>query len=102
MIRIQKTKHPLKKNPGEVTPNLAPKKRRRPILLRPPSGPAAAPDDAVVGITKPPALLELEELLGERFDTKVGINLGTKRGRLTIDFADIDDLERIYALMTGE
>jgi ParB family chromosome partitioning protein len=66
------------------------------------TGPAAAPDDAVVGITKPPALLELEELLGERFDTKVGINLGTKRGRLTIDFADIDDLERIYALMTGE
>ena len=65
-------------------------------------GPAAGPDDSVVGITKPPALLELEELLGERFDTKVGINLGTKRGRLTIDFADIDDLERIYALMTGE
>jgi ParB family chromosome partitioning protein len=67
-----------------------------------PPGPAAAPDDYVAGSTKPPALLELEELLGERFDTKVGISLGTKRGRLTIDFADIDDLERIYALMTDE
>lgn len=54
-----------------------------------------------VGATKPPALLELEELLGDRFETKVGITLGNKRGRLTIDFADIDDLERIYALMTG-
>jgi ParB family chromosome partitioning protein len=54
-----------------------------------------------VGATKPPALLELEELLGDRFETKVGITLGDKRGRLTIDFADIDDLERIYALMTG-
>lgn len=52
-----------------------------------------------VGQTKPPALLELEQLLGERFDTKVGIALGAKRGRMTIDFADIDDLERIYSLM---
>ena len=57
-------------------------------------------DDSVVGVTKPPALLELEELLGDLFATKVGITLGNKRGRLTIDFADIDDLERIYALMT--
>jgi len=66
------------------------------------AGASAVPDDSIVGTTKPPALLELEELLGDRFDTKVGITLGTKRGRLTIDFADIDDLERIYALMTGE
>lgn len=66
------------------------------------AGADAVVDDSVVGVTKPPALLELEELLGDRFDTKVGITLGTKRGRLTIDFADIDDLERIYALMTGE
>ena len=57
---------------------------------------------AEVGQTKPPALLELEELLGDRFDTKVGIALGAKRGKITIDFADIDDLERIYALMTHE
>jgi ParB family transcriptional regulator, chromosome partitioning protein len=64
-----------------------------------PDGPQAT-DDAVVGATKPPALLELEELLGDLFATKVGITLGNKRGRLTIDFADIDDLERIYALMT--
>ncbi len=72
-----------------------------------PAAPPAAPEEAGpasegdVGETKPPALLELEELLGERFDTKVAISLGNRRGRLTIDFADIDDLERIYALMTG-
>lgn len=54
------------------------------------------------GATKAPALLELEELLGDRFDTKVAITLGSGRGRMTIDFADIDDLERIYGLMTGE
>lgn len=62
---------------------------------------SAASDTTSVGATKPPALLELEELLGDRFDTKVAINLGAKRGRLTIDFADIDDLERIYALIVG-
>lgn len=54
------------------------------------------------GATKAPALLELEELLGDRFDTKVAITLGSGRGRMTIDFADIDDLERIYGLMAGE
>ncbi len=59
------------------------------------------PSTPPVGATKPPALLELEELLGERFATKVGISLGSKRGRMTIDFADIDDLERIYGLMTN-
>ncbi len=69
--------------------------------------PPATPDDSNadstdVGTTKLPALLELEELLGERFATKVGITLRAKRGRMTIDFADVDDLERIYGLMVGE
>lgn len=59
-------------------------------------------DSASVGATKLPALLELEELLGERFATKVGITLGAKRGRMTIDFADVDDLERIYGLIIGD
>lgn len=54
-----------------------------------------------IGATKPPALLELEQLLGERFDTTVGITLGAKKGRITIDFADIDDLERIYGVMVA-
>ena len=61
----------------------------------------AADQGRSVGDTKPPALLELEELLGDLFDTKVAISLGNKRGKLTIDFADIDDLERIYGVMTG-
>lgn len=65
------------------------------------SADAAPVASSSVGVTKPPALLELEELLADLFETKVGITLGNKRGRLTIDFADIDDLERIYALITG-
>jgi ParB family chromosome partitioning protein len=29
------------------------------------------------------------------------VSMGAKRGRVTIDFADLEDLERIYRLMTG-
>jgi ParB family transcriptional regulator, chromosome partitioning protein len=47
----------------------------------------------------PPGLLELEELLAERLHTRVKINLGPKRGRMVIEFADLEDLERIYRLM---
>jgi ParB family chromosome partitioning protein len=50
---------------------------------------------------RPPGLLELEELLAERLDTRVSVSMGAKRGRVTIDFADLEDLERIYRLMTG-
>jgi ParB family chromosome partitioning protein len=48
---------------------------------------------------RPPGLLELEELLAERLDTRVSVSLGVKRGRISIDFADLEDLERIYHLM---
>ena len=48
------------------------------------------------GKLPPPALLELEELLADRFDTRVKINMGPKRGRMVIEFADLADLERIY------
>ena len=43
-----------------------------------------------------PGLLELEELLAEQLDTRVSINVGPKRGRVVIEFADLEDLERIY------
>ncbi len=50
---------------------------------------------------RPPGLLELEELLAERLDTRVAVTMGAKRGRVAIDFADLEDLERIYRLMIG-
>jgi ParB family chromosome partitioning protein len=48
---------------------------------------------------RPPGLLELEELLAEQLDTRVKINMGPKRGRVVIEFADLEDLERIYRVM---
>ena len=49
-----------------------------------------------------PGLLELEELLSEHHETRVKVDMGAKRGRVVIDFATLDDLERIYRLMVPE
>ena len=49
---------------------------------------------------RPPGLLELEELLSERLDTRVKVDMGARRGKVVIEFASLEDLERIYRLMT--
>lgn len=49
---------------------------------------------------RPAGLLELENLLAEFLDTKVGVSMAGKRGRISIEFADLVDLERIYRHMT--
>ncbi|HEX4979213.1 MAG TPA: ParB/RepB/Spo0J family partition protein [Acidimicrobiales bacterium] len=49
---------------------------------------------------RPPGLLELEELLASYLDTRVKVELGQRKGRIVIDFATLEDLERIYRVMT--
>ncbi|GAA1745831.1 ParB/RepB/Spo0J family partition protein [Aeromicrobium alkaliterrae] len=46
-----------------------------------------------------PRVDDVARRLGERFDTRVKINLGRTKGRITVEFATIDDLERIVELM---
>ena len=46
-------------------------------------------------------LLELEELLADFLDTRVAIQAGRGRGKLVVEFADLDDLERIYRLIAA-
>jgi ParB family chromosome partitioning protein len=48
---------------------------------------------------RPPGLLELEELLSAHLDTRVTITMGASKGRVTIEFATLEDLERIYRAM---
>jgi len=48
-----------------------------------------------------PGVLELEELLSTHLNTRVKVDMSTKRGRVLIDFATLEDLERIYKLMVG-
>jgi ParB family chromosome partitioning protein len=66
-----------------------------------PEGNGAAPTVGAGRRLRPPGLLELEELLSERLDTRVKVSMGSKRGKVTIDFATLEDLERIYRAMTG-
>ncbi len=49
---------------------------------------------------RPPGLLELESLLGDHLDTRVRVDMGTKRGKVTIEFSTLEDLERIYKIIT--
>lgn len=58
---------------------------------------AAAPSRQL----RPPGLLELEELLGDHLDTRVSVSMSAKRGRVVIDFSDLEDLERIYKRIIG-
>jgi ParB family chromosome partitioning protein len=62
--------------------------------------PEPSPDPSP-GTTRPAALLELEELLADHLDTKVAVAMGAKRGRITIQFADLDDLERLFGAITA-
>ncbi|MEQ8841556.1 MAG: ParB/RepB/Spo0J family partition protein [Acidimicrobiales bacterium] len=58
-----------------------------------------ASDDVGVSMSEP-AVLELEELLAARLSTRVAVKLGKGPGKLVVDFADLDDLERIYRVIT--
>jgi ParB family chromosome partitioning protein len=53
-----------------------------------------------VNLVKEPGLHELEELLSEHLATPVTVTLSGKHGKMVVEFADLEDLERIYRLMT--
>jgi ParB family chromosome partitioning protein len=46
--------------------------------------------------------LELEELLAEHLQTRVKVAMAGRRGKITVEFADLEDLERLYHLMAGD
>ncbi len=46
-----------------------------------------------------PRLTDLADRLSDRFETRVKVDLGKTKGRITVEFASIDDLERIVDLM---
>jgi ParB family chromosome partitioning protein len=80
-----------------------------PVAAPEPAAPPTARPERIDGAgisdatrLRPPGLLELEQLLADLLDTRVGVQMGAKRGRVTIDFADLEDLERIYRRIAGE
>jgi ParB family chromosome partitioning protein len=71
-----------------------------------PSGPDAAsePERASRNRRQRPAgIAELEEMLGDHLATRVKISMTAGgRGRIAVDFAGLEDLERIYRRLTEE
>jgi len=62
---------------------------------------AQGPGAAVRRAKRPPqpALVELAERLSDRFETRVKVDMGRAKGKLTIEFGSRDDLERIVAML---
>jgi ParB family chromosome partitioning protein len=49
-----------------------------------------------------PGITELAENLADAFETRVRVELGRRKGKITVEFASVDDLERIVALMAPQ
>ena len=49
--------------------------------------------------TKTAAVLEVEQQLSEHLDTTVSVSTAGKRGKITVEFADLDDLARIFSVI---
>ncbi|MDR7323562.1 ParB family chromosome partitioning protein [Catenuloplanes niger] len=49
-----------------------------------------------------PALTDLADRLSDRFDTRVKVDIGRSKGKITIEFATVDDLERIVGIIGVE
>ena len=49
-----------------------------------------------------PKLAVLADRLSDRFETRVKVDLGRAKGRIVVEFASVDDLERIVALMAPD
>jgi ParB family chromosome partitioning protein len=48
----------------------------------------------------PPVLTQVAERLADRLDTKVKVDMGRDRGKITVEFASLEDLDRIVAAMS--
>src|SRR5580693_963375 len=69
-----------------VTPGVTPPAGRRPAVRKLPE----------------PGVLELEDLLSTYLNTRVKVDIQNRRGRLVVEFATLEDLERIYRAMVGD
>lgn len=49
-----------------------------------------------------PALADLADRLSDRFDTRVRVDIGRSKGKIVIEFATVDDLERIVSIIGPE
>jgi ParB family chromosome partitioning protein len=50
----------------------------------------------------PPELVAVANRLSDLLDTRVKVAMGSRRGRITVEFAGAEDLERIVAILTAD
>jgi ParB family chromosome partitioning protein len=64
-------------------------------------GDIGKPSAAAAARRKPtaPGLSELSDRLSDRFETRVKVDLGRSKGKITIEFASMEDLRRIVDVM---
>ena len=49
-----------------------------------------------------PGVADLADKLSDTLDTRVRVDLGRRKGKITVEFASVDDLERIVALIAPQ
>lgn len=78
------------------------RQRQRPIATLTPSKTKNLPSPSAPDrpMLRAPGFLELEHLLAEHLGTTVNVTMAGKNGKVIVHFADLDDLERMYRLMT--
>jgi ParB family chromosome partitioning protein len=50
----------------------------------------------------PPKIKQISDQLSDQLDTRVNIELGKKKGKIVIEFAAMEDLERIHQIIKGK
>jgi ParB family chromosome partitioning protein len=69
------------------------------VTMGAPAGPApAAPRRGRAPVA--PALKDLADKLSDVFETRVKVEMGQRKGKITVEFASVDDLERIVRSMS--
>ncbi|MDP9864107.1 MULTISPECIES: ParB/RepB/Spo0J family partition protein [Streptosporangium] len=63
------------------------------------AAPAPAQKTSRAKPAEEPALRHLADRLSDRFETRVKVDFGRRKGRIVVEFATIDDLERIIGTM---
>ncbi|MEU4829954.1 ParB/RepB/Spo0J family partition protein [Streptosporangium sp. NPDC023615] len=63
------------------------------------AAPAPTPRAPRAKPAEEPALRHLADRLSDRFETRVKVDFGRRKGRIVVEFATIDDLERIIGTM---
>ncbi|HEY3981190.1 MAG TPA: ParB/RepB/Spo0J family partition protein [Streptosporangiaceae bacterium] len=70
------------------------------VTMGAPTGPAPAGPRRTGRPPVAPALKDLAAKLSDVFETRVKVEMGQRKGKITVEFASVDDLERIVRSMS--